>query len=117
MSNDRTMFAKAFIEAALWADTPEDATATTLHIDSLAGMENFAGAFYDCNRQHIEAYPGGLVQAGHDLWFTTNGHGVGYWENSDEASQALDEACKAFGHRYSDGLEQGDDGFLHWCNL
>lgn len=114
MNTNRTMFGEAFIEAALWADTPADATATRLHPDSLAAMETFAGAFYDAIEAHIAAYPEGLVQAGHDLWFTINGHGVGYWENKDEASCALDEACKAFSYHFSDGLYQGDDGWLHW---
>ena len=90
--NDKAIFSAAFVEAALWADTPED---------------------YDDNREAIESYTEGLHQAAYDLWFTTAGHGVGYWEQSDDASKVLDKAARA-ALPYNEGLCEGDDGLLYW---
>ena len=115
--NDKAIFAAAFVEAALWADTPEDyegnGSTIGLASDDAQAMRDFAGKFYDDNREAIEAYPEGLHQAGSDLWFTTAGHGVGYWEQSDDASQALDKAARA-ALPYNEGLYEGDDGLLYW---
>ena len=116
MTDDATIFAAAFIEAALFADTPEDYEGDGLHIglasEDAERMRDFARRFFWANVDDIYAYPEGIVQAGHDLWFTTVGHGVGYWEQSDPASRRLDEAAKAL---HNEGiLYAGDDGLLHW---
>jgi len=114
--NDAQLFAAAFVEAALFADTPEGYEGKDGRIglasDSAEDMREFAQAFYHANEADIAAYPEGVTQAGHDLWFTINGHGVGYWENSDDASKRLDAAAKAL--RREGGLYEGDDGFLYW---
>jgi hypothetical protein len=114
--HDMDTFATAFVEAALWADTPEDYQGNGLAIglssESLKAMRAFAIKFYIANCGDIQAYPKGITQAGHDLWFTLCGHGVGYWENRDDCSQRLDDAVKALSR--SEGLYEGDDGLLHW---
>jgi hypothetical protein len=114
--NDAQIFAAAFVEAALFADTPEYYEGKDgrigLSSDSAEKMRDFARAFYRANEPDIAAYPEGLTQAGHDLWFTTAGHGVGYWEHTDAASTRLDAAAKALRHEGT--LYEGDDGLLYW---
>ena len=119
MTNDRLTFASAFVEAALFADTPEGYEGNRLQIglasDAAQAMRDTAGAFFDAYADDIRAYPEGVAQAGHDLWFTSAGHGVGYWENDDPVSKRLDAAAReALPH--NEGLYEGDDGLLYWFN-
>jgi hypothetical protein len=113
---DEQLFATAFIEAALFADAPEGYEGKDGRIglasDSAKTMRDFAQSFYHANEADIAAYPKGLTQAGHDLWFTINGHGVGYWENFDDVSKRLDAAATAL--QREGGLYEGDDGLLYW---
>jgi hypothetical protein len=113
---NKEIFQSAFVEAALWADTPEgyegNSTRIGLASESAQEMRDIAGAFYDANESLIVVYPQGLTQAGYDLYFTIAGHGVGYWENNDEISQALDKAAKPYRHDKS--LIEDDDGLLYW---
>lgn len=115
--NAQETFASAFIDAALFADTPDDYQGNGKRIglatESANAMRAFASAFYESNQDHVDAYPDGITQAGHDLWFTTAGHGCGYWEQRDEASVALDQACR-IALPYNGGLYEGDDGLLYW---
>lgn len=115
--DNATTFASAFVEAALWADTPDDYTGNGLAIGLASSeaerMRNFAYAFYSDNRGDCDSYPEGITQCGHDLWFTINGHGVGFWENKDDVSARLDSACQK-ACPYSEGLMEGDDGLLYW---
>lgn len=105
------VFARAFVEAALFTDTPEGYDGDGIVPRDEERMREFACAFYRANEADVLAYPEGVVQAGHDLWFTGAGHGVGYWENDDVVSRRLDVAVDrhAFG-----GLYEGDDGLLYW---
>lgn len=110
------IFAAAFIRAALFADTPEGYEGDRLRIGLASGeaerMRAFAASFFTTNTDDVCAYPEGVEQAGYDLWFTTAGHGVGYWEHSDAVSQRLNEAAAKLRH---DGtLYEGDDGLLYW---
>ena len=53
------------------------------------------------------------TRAGHDFWYTRNGHGVGFWcrdELGDELGEALSEAAKLAGEC---DVYEGDDGLLH----
>lgn len=113
---DRNAFAYAFIEAALWADAPEDYQGPGLARETEEAMIAEAGAFWDKYHEDIRLYPEGIAQAGHDLWFTTCGHGVGFWENDDPVSQKLDRVCRE-AIPYNEGLEEGDDGRLHWIGV
>ena len=44
------------------------------------------------------------TQAGHDLWYTTGGHGVGYWSRpevyGEDAAERLTAASERAGERY-----------------
>jgi hypothetical protein len=104
----RGVFTKAYIEAAVFADWPEDAppgadwSPGTPH-----SMEQDAGAFYSAHEADVLRYGQGVAQAGHDLWLTRCGHGCGYWEQGDVVSQRLNAAAKALGDCE---LYLGDDG-------
>lgn len=53
------------------------------------------------NGLHFYAHGGTFSRAGHDLWFTRNGHGVGFWEPEWQAAVDpngdLDKAARAMG--------------------
>jgi len=52
-----------------------------------------------------------FVQIGRDLWFTRNGHGVGFWDRGlGDLGEQLTEAAKAMG---SQDIYLGDDGFVY----
>ena len=105
-------FASAFIEAALFT-LSEDETGDTLHPDTDSAMRAFAGDFYTRHQVAVEGYGEGVTQAGHDLWFTIQGHGVGYWEQAGEPhADTLDAAATCY--RGAEELYTGDDGLLHW---
>ena|ERR1035437_1384100 len=114
--NDEQRFASGFVEAALFADTPDSYEGNGLRCGLASAdaenMRSFARAFYNANESLIVDYPEGVTQAGHDLWFTCLGHGCGYWEGDDASSKALNAKAKALG--YVGGLYEGDDGLLYW---
>lgn len=98
-------FLDAFIEAALWSSTYEhedcqaciegqcnpscDDGEYELSENSLVKLMMMAIPFYEKNSDLIEEAGNCLTdinadeQAGHDLWLTSQGHGVGFWETSD----------------------------------
>ncbi len=53
-------------------------------------------------------------QAGHDFWFTRNGHGVGFWARPEiygaNSSEILTEKCRKFKEL---SLYLGDDGKIY----
>ena len=57
-----------------------------------------------------------LVQAGHDFWFTRNGHGVGFWDRtqleSGNLGDALTFACRSYREV---NVYKGDDEYLYIC--
>lgn len=66
--------------------------------------ENLCRTFYAENATDLADYP--AENAGHDLWYTRNGHGVGFWEAdhcSKEEGERLTAAAKRLGEAYVDG--------------
>jgi hypothetical protein len=124
--NTANDFAKAYAEAALWSESAEIEPHTDLSFtDQGFDIENLAEETLDriiADCAAFEAKYGDLIteencrtgigadrQAGHDFWFTRNGHGVGFWESSDWESDAgtkLTAGAKAFGET---NLYLGDD--------
>ena len=111
-------FYLAYLEAAVWSSTDDDGEPIErLDLDvseeTKAEMRADCDRFYDdnehlitsenCLRQSPYSRYSCDEQAGHDFWFTRNGHGVGFWETSDweaEAGEQLTNASKAFGEYY-----------------
>lgn len=113
---DAGEFAQAYIIAALWSsrtddDTPLDSDHSWTDIDDATLQTMIA----DCDKfqkeNDLTGYP--LKQAGHDFWFTRNGHGVGFWENdfgTEKQCEALTKASEVFGYCY---LYVGGDGKIY----
>jgi hypothetical protein len=107
-------FTAAYIEAAVWADCDSDHECHGLPWaeETDARFAADAAAFYAAHEADILAYEEQTgSNAGHDLWFTRCGHGVGYWEHAGlPCADRLDAAAKALG-----GLDlyAGDDGKVY----
>jgi hypothetical protein len=83
----------AYIEAALWsseldanysADDISGETLVAMAADCftfLAAPHVLAAISAADSRHAFQAHGGAWSEAGHDLWFTRNGHGVGFWES------------------------------------
>jgi hypothetical protein len=137
--NRLTDFTTAYIECALWCGvfnparqtineshnyslTQSDISATTLRI-----MREDCTRFWEDIKNLVPA--GAENQAGHDFWFTRNGHGAGFWDRgvsvygSAEIRDNLNVLCKNFRtkpaegmplHRWGDfELYIGDDGRVY----
>lgn len=109
---DLEAFTKACIEALYFTDTGDDGQPSTddeLSEESLAKIRSECESFWNENGETIlgcdELVKRGsgqysvAAQAGHDFWFTRNGHGVGFWDGDWPEPQAtiLDAASKRFG--------------------
>lgn len=109
----RVRFVTAYMEAAVFADWPEDAPDAPLSEELRRTLTDDAEAFYDAHSADIDAYERDTSSdAGHDLWFTANGHGVGYWEHQTPAASRLDAAARLSPARE---LYVGDDGQVYAC--
>lgn len=121
-------FTRAYLEAILFAEMDNSDERGGEPLDRNYEVEDFSPAAMkmaidDCTKfqaENGEDIDNGCLtrippreQAGHDLWFTRVGHGVGYWEKSDweeQAGERLDAAAKALGEIW---VYVGDDGKLH----
>lgn len=112
---------QGYAEAALWSSTgddekPPDAEhgVSDIDPDTLAGMKADCARFAHENAADCIAYVEarrGWSYAGHNLWLTRNGHGVGVWDRGLGAlGERLSEAARKFGEVY---LEAGDDGKVY----
>jgi len=101
-----------YILAAIWADSPEGSRPRATQSARAAALR-YVTAF-------THRYPGLTAAAmsaegygshpdagspegafGHDLWLTTQGHGVGFWDRPEldavDLGDNLSEACRQFG--------------------
>lgn len=111
---DATSFARAYVEAAVFADCgPDDETSGAPWApETDERFARDAAAFFEAHRDDIADYESETDgNAGHDLWFTRRGHGCGFWEYPGVPSACrLDAAAKALGDL---DLYLGDDGFVY----
>jgi len=109
----------AYITAAYWADTgdidqPDADTPASVEFRT-AAIEDCTAFYYECGAI-LKAIAGlstpyGADQAGHDLWLTRNGHGVGFWDRGlGPVGDRLTKSAEGMGERY---LHEGDDGLLY----
>ncbi len=120
-------FTRAYIEAALWSSADDNGRPLDRDHDlSDIASETTARMVADCAKFQAENYAtiqaatcrrgsgwySQATQAGHDFWFTRNGHGVGFWDGDwlEPEASILTAAAQAFGEF---GLYVGDDGMLY----
>lgn len=119
--------AAGYIMAAYFTDTGEDEQPSSeckmsehTALDCLEAVAEFViGAGLDA---HLAlASPGyDATQMGHDLWYTRNGHGVGFWSreqlDSDDPGEVTlgERLTKVAGDMGNVDLYEGDDGKLYF---
>jgi hypothetical protein len=59
----------------------------------------------------IESDGWGDVEFGNDIWFTRNGHGVGFWDRGRPNSDRLTEVCDGLFREME--VYKGDDGIWY----
>lgn len=101
---------------------PHNSCFGMIEAESLAAIVSYCKRFQDVNAALLErAYEHGgrngeydAERAGHDLWYTSQGHGVGYWDRGlEDVGQELADQC-GFGHAFTEQyVETGDDGVIH----
>jgi hypothetical protein len=88
---DLEAFTKAYIEAAFFTSNDENGNPLDEHlnnefykdhieVETLAQMKRDAAAFYNYFKNLIKEGGAGVEAAGHDFWYTRNGHGTGFWD-------------------------------------
>lgn len=113
-------FTRAYIEAALFAETDNSDESGGEPLDRNYGIEDIAPECLaqmrkDCDAfssTHWDMIAADEERAGHDFWLTRNGHGAGFWDGDwpEDVGDALTEASKAFGEV---NLYVGDDGLIY----
>lgn len=75
------------------SEVPCDVGYTDLHPDSLAAIRAYCEGWQAANAGLLaKAYTRDgydEAQAGRDLWFTVNGHGVGFWDRAELKAEGL----------------------------
>lgn len=95
-----------------FADLASDALADII-ADCAAFRQTEAWKAFDDWRSHCDGDEADDAQAGHDYWFTRNGHGVGFWDRPvtfyGTHADTLSNAC-----RYASvDVYFGDDGKVY----
>ena len=120
---------KGYIDACLWSSVEQDGEGNEVSLDEyelstqLKGEAgHLCGLFYDQNDSdcNLFAEQYQLSQGhdvweclGHDLWLTSQGHGVGFWDRGlEELNERLTQACQQ--KPYTDKCTyMGDDQLVY----
>ena len=118
-------FVAGYVAACLWASPGDDENETLDAFDctditpeSREGMAEHCGAFMATNAALLaeacarEGYT--WERAGHDLYLTENGHGVGFWDRRELAAGGLGDRLSKAAGRGETYLYAGEDGRLHF---
>jgi hypothetical protein len=116
--------ARAAREAGTESEIPADAGYLEIHPDSLAAVRKFCSNWQDRNAALLARAYGredyDEAQAGRDLWFTMNGHGVGFWDRPQLDAEGLGDLLKDAAGDHECNLffgEHGDAPFIHFEGL
>lgn len=116
---DDDSFLRGYIDALFFSEeerfTEESGDETAFGIDDIDSKLAFQ-IYEDCKKfqeaNAVDLEDVDLEKAGHDFWFTRNGHGVGFWDGDYEEGKGerLTSACEIFG-----GMELyiGDDNKIY----
>lgn len=110
---------KEFTQAYLTAmdftelgETSQGQPPSTAQLTKLSKAQAWSACrnFYEACRGDIGDH---VEQAGHDFWFTRQGHGVGFWDRPEiygkEVADLLTKVCKAVGEVHD--VDYGDRSF------
>lgn len=118
-------FKDAYIEAMFFSSTDESDEQGGEPLDKNYDESDISPELMkkineDCKdfiAENYEYIKDDLERAGHDFWFTRNGHGAGFWDgdwefevDGNNAGKHLTEASKAYGEL---NVYVGDDGKLY----
>lgn len=101
---------------------PGDSGYTDIHPDSLSNIRSFCEAFQAHAADLLQlAYERDYdeCQAGRDLWYTSQGHGVGFWDRDPLSDDNLGEKLSALARHkeantwFGDHVAYGDAPFVH----
>lgn len=115
-------FVAGYIEALYFTDAgpddeiPADAEFSTEAREAAeADCKEFISAAGSLLEDAVNLAGYNSTRAGHDFWFTRNGHGVGFWcrdeLNVNDLGNRLSEVAKKFGEAYP---YLGDDGHIYF---
>lgn len=91
--------AEGYLQAAEFTDFGEDGPengatfASEADYHALAICSQFLSEFDHLIVIAIEKHGYSYIQAGHDLWFTRNGHGVGFWDRGLDSVITDEDGC------------------------
>lgn len=118
---DLDAFTAAYIECIYFTetgDTDQPSSEVVMAAETIEAIKADCAAWQAANADRLdEAYDRegyDATRAGHDFWYTRNGHGVGFWCRDELEADGL-------GERLSDGAKaagevdvyEGDDGLLY----
>ena len=94
--SDLRQFTKGIIEALLFTDSPEEYNIKGLHHTAESVIKGIAKDYYNANkdkmRQYIEQECIDWSRLGHLVWYSWQGHGVGFFDYGDtKLAYILDE--------------------------
>ena len=101
----------AYIEAIYFTETgdegqPEKSAELTENTKHEAWLACHRLRLACCRHDGIDLSAFDPVQVGHDLWFTRNGHGVGFWDRPEiygkENARILTLMAQAMGEHYAE---------------
>lgn len=105
-----------YIEAAIWADMPEDDSCGNIDEvapESLELAKTDIAQFLCFAKFQLPIYPCDAAQMGHDIWLTRNGHGAGFWDRTElegDLGQILTQYAEDIGPRE---IYRGDDDLIY----
>ena len=103
LTQDEQSFIAAYFEAVYFTETGDlDQPEADAELDSDFQRESILDclAFYS----RIECYlpDDTITQAGHDFWFTRNGHGVGFWDKPEVYGERLADMFTTWAKHYDE---------------
>lgn len=109
MTDDKMV--QAYIEAIYFTETGDDGQPgkdAELHVDTAFEARSACHRLRLACASHdgINLSQYDPAQIGHDLWFTRNGHGVGFWDRpevyGEENARILTLMARAMGEHYAE---------------
>ena len=105
------LFIKAYIEAMYFVESEHSEQSLPLSDRATEAIKQDCRKFWEKAEPLVEQtiekaylpYDEQIKQAGHDFYFTRNGHGIGFWEKDkwpvEEIGEQLTELAEMFGEK------------------